>query len=166
MALPAPPVLTATVPYTKFSTTKYLYVPTIAVQAAPTLAEINAGKDVTLQLTAVAGFDTTTASLDLPRGGTTFTGNLPGRKTANDSSMTFILSTAGPTVDVRSVILEAALAFVVICNEGIVTGGFMDVWPVRVGSVSTLQDLEAIAMAHAQFYVYQDASKAVAIPTA
>lgn len=166
MTLPTPTALAATVPYTKFSTTKYLWVPTIATQATPSLAEISAGKDLTLQITAVSGFDTTTASLDIQRAGTTFTGNLPGRKTANASSLTFLLSTAGPAVDVRSVITESALGYIVICNEGLTVGAAMDIWPVRVGSVSTTQDIEAVAMCVIQFYVYQDASKAVTVPSA
>lgn len=165
MALPAAPALTATVPYTKFTTSVYYWVPTIAVQAAPTLAELNAGKDLTKQLNALSGFDTTTADIALPLAGTSFTGSLPGRKTANASSMTFVLSQTGPASDVRSVILEQAVGNIVIFNEGVVTGGVMDIFPVRVGSVSTTQDLEAIAMAVAQFYIYRDASKAVAIPT-
>jgi hypothetical protein len=166
MPLPTVPVLTATVPYTKFSTTRYLWVPTISSQAAPTKAEFEAGKDLTPEVSSVSGFSTTTASIEKPVAGTTFTGSLPGRKTAEDSSITFIISTAGPSVDVRSVITEGSLGFIVICNEGIVTSMLCDIWPVRVGSVSTPQDIEAIAMVTAQFYIYRDASKAVAIPTA
>lgn len=166
MALPTPTVLPTTVPYTKFNTTRYLLIPTIAVLSAPTLSEISAGKDITPQLTAVSGFTTSTASLDLTLAGNGFTGNLPGRKSAAESSMTFVLSSQGPASDIRSIILEGAVTNVAICNEGLVTSASMDIWPVRVGSVSTEQDLEAIAMAVAQFYTYALPAKAVAIPTA
>lgn len=166
MALPNPSSLTATVPYTKFSTTTYLWVPTIASQAAPTLAEFNAGKNLTPEITAVAGFQKSTASLDLPKAGTTFTGNLPGRQTASDSSLTFTLSTAGPTVDVRSVLTEGLSGFIVICNEGIVASGYCDIWPVRIGTVKVMQDIEAIAMAEVDMYTPKTPSINVAIPTA
>lgn len=165
MALPAPTALVQTVTYTKFSTTRYCWVPTIAIQSAPTLAELNAGKDLTLQIEAVAGFSTTTASIDVPRAGTTFTGNMPGRKTAAGSSLTFYLSQTGPTVDVRSLITEGLTGFVVIFNEGIVTGGGMDVWPVRVGSVQVMQDIEAVASALIEFYVPAQPSTNLAVPT-
>lgn len=166
MALPNPPVLTQTVPYTKFSTTRYLWVPTIATQGSPTLAEFNAGKDLTPEITSVAGFDTQVAELALQKAGTSFAGNLPGRETPNASSITFTLSTAGPTVDVRSVLTQNAIGFVVVCNEGIVTSGYCDIWPSRIGAVSVTQDLEAIAMAVVSFSIYRTPSRYVAIPTA
>lgn len=166
MALPSPTALTATVPYTKFTTSAYLWVPTIAALATPTLAEVNAGKNLTTELTAVSGFTTSTASIELAHAGTSFTGSLPGRKTAADSSLTFTLSTAGPTADVRSVITEGLVGYIVICNEGIVTSAYCDIFPVRVGSVAVTQDLEAIAMAEISFYIYKTPQVAVAIPTA
>lgn len=166
MALPTPPALTATIPYTKFTTSTYLWVPTIASLSAPTLAEFNAGKNLTPEITAVSGFTTSTAAIDNPKAGTSFTGSLPGRKTAAGSMLTFELSTGGPTVDVRSVLTEGTTGFVVICNEGIVTSGYCDIFPVRIGSVAVHQDLEAIATADVEFYIYKTPQVAVAIPTA
>jgi hypothetical protein len=166
MALPNPPSLTATIPYTKFSTSVYLWLPTIATQGAPTLAEFNAGKNLTSELMAVSGFDTQVAEIQLLKAGTSFAGNLPGRETPNASTLTFALSTAGPTVDVRSVLTQNALGFVVICNEGIVTSGYCDIWPSRIGAVSVTQDLEKDAEAVVSFSIYRTPSRNVAIPTA
>lgn len=166
MALPNPPSLTATVPYSKFSTSVYLWVPTIATQGAPTLAEFNAGKNLTSELKVVSGFDTAVAEIQILKAGTSFGGNIPGRETPNASSLTFSLSTAGPTVDVRSVLVQNALGFVVICNEGIVTGGYCDIWPSRIGAVSVSQDLEKDAEAVVSFSIYRTPSRNIAIPTA
>jgi hypothetical protein len=166
MALPNPSSLTATVPYTKFSTSVYLWVPSIASQSSPTLAEFNAGKNLTPELEAVNGFDTQVAEVQILKAGTSFAGSLPGRETPNASTLTFTLSTAGPTVDVRSVLTQNALGFVVICNEGIVTGGYCDIWPTRIGAVSVSQDLEKEATAVVSFSIYRTPSRNVAIPTA
>jgi hypothetical protein len=166
MTLPTPTALTATIPYTKFSTSTYLWVPTIATQATPSLAEFNAGKNLTPEISAVSGFDTQVADLQLPKAGTNFEGSLPGRETPNASSITFALSTAGPTVDVRSVLTQNAVGFVVICNEGLVASGYCDIWPARIGAVSVTQDLEAVAMAVVSFSIYRTPSRYVLIPTA
>ena len=166
MALPNPPSLTATVPYTVFSTRAYLWVPTIATQSAPTLAEFNAGKNLTSEITAVSGFDTQVNEIQLPKAGTPFEGSLPGRETPNASTITFALSSAGPSVDVRSVLTQNAVGFVVVCNEGLVTGASCDIWPVRIGAVSVTQNLEAIADAVVSFSIYRAPSRYVAIPTA
>lgn len=166
MALPNPPVLAVTTPYTKFNTTRYLWVPTIANQSAPLLAEFNAGKDLTTEITAVAGFDTQVNEIANPKAGTNFEGNMPGRETPTASTITFQLSTGGPTVDVRSVLTQNAIGFIVICNEGIVTAGYCDIWPTRIGAVSVTQNLEAIAEAVVSFSIYRAPSRYVAIPTA
>lgn len=166
MALPTPSALTQTVPYTVFSTRVFLWVPTIATQASPTLAEFNAGKNLTTELTAISGFDTQVSEIQLPKAGTSFEGSLPGRETPNQSSMTFALSTAGPSVDVRSVLTQNLVGFIVTCNEGLVTGAACDIWPVRVGAVSVTQNLEAIADAVVSFSIYRAPSRYVAIPTA
>jgi hypothetical protein len=166
MALPSPTALVATVPYTKFTTTAHIWVPTIASMAAPTLAEFNAGKLLTPEITAVTGFDTQVAELSNPKAGTSFAGTLPGRETPNASSIEFELSTAGPTVDARSVFSKNQLGYVVICNEGIVTGGYCDIFPVRVGAPAIPQDLEQIAKIMVDFHIYKTPQLYVAIPTA
>jgi hypothetical protein len=166
MALPSPTALVATVPYTKFTTTAHIWVPTIASMAAPTLAEFNAGKLLTPEITMISGFDTQVAELANPKAGTSFAGTLPGRETPQASTIEFELSTAGPTVDARSVFSINQLGYVVFCNEGIVTGGFCDIWPVRVGSPSIPQDLEQIAKLVVDFHPYKAPQRYVAIPTA
>jgi len=169
MALPSAPKLTPTgAVYSAFSKEVIYIVPTIANPAAPTLAEFNAGKDVSLQVQAVNGFATAVASLDVPRLGTNFTGNIGGRETADASSIVFYASDAGPTDDVRSQasLLQNAKGFVVIFNEGVVTSGSCDIWPYRVGSVSVAQDVEAVKLITVNFNIYTAPSRNIAIPTA
>lgn len=163
MALPSAPPLAPGTPYTVFDNRVYYIVPTIAVRTAPTLAELNAGSDVTGCIGAVSGFATSTASLDVPRAGTGFTGNLPGRKTATDSSITYYLDTAG--VDVRASQTEGLVTNVVIFTEGVKTGGHLSVFPVRLGSVSVQEDLEAVAMAEISYFIYASPAQFIAIPT-
>lgn len=166
MALPNPPVITATTQYTKFNTTRYIWLPTVADIHAPTLAEFNAGTDLTPEITAISGFDTQVNEIANPKAGTNYTGNLPGRETPNATTITFALSTAGPTVDVRSVLVQNASGVMAICNEGIVASGYSDNWPSRVAAVSVQQDLEGIAIAVVSFSLYKTPARYVAIPTA
>jgi len=169
MALPAAPVLALSGnPYALFSKEVVYIVPTIATQATPTLAELNAGKDVTKHITAISGFEFSVASIDVPRAGTNFTGNVPGRQSASDSSITFINSDGGPSVDARGLATLAlnATGYVVFFNEGVVTGGACDVWPFRVSSVSPSRDLEALGTTVIAFSIPNTPSLSVTIPTA
>lgn len=169
MALPSAPKLTPTgAVYAAFSKEIIYIVPTIANPAAPTLAEFNAGKDVSLQVQSISGFSTQVNALDVARMGTNFTGNIGGRETANASQLMFYASDAGPTDDVRSqaALLQNAKGFVVIFNEGVVTGGSCDIWPYRVGAVSVAQDIEAVKIITVDFNIYSAPSRNIAIPTA
>lgn len=168
MALPAAPVLAISGnPYALFETEVVYIVPTIAVPTAPTLSELNAGKNVTKHITSQAGFDLSVAEVSVPRAGQNFTGSVPGRQTASASSLTFINSDAGPTGDVRSMATLGlnSTGYVVFFTEGVITAGTMDVWPYRVSSVSPSRDLEALGTTVVSFSIPSAPALFVTIPT-
>ena len=64
--------ITATSRYIPPGTTRYYWVPTIANKAAPTRSELNAGSDLTAEISAVSGFATSSDQQDTPDLGSRF----------------------------------------------------------------------------------------------
>jgi hypothetical protein len=164
MALPNPTPLGATERYMVAGTRKISWVPTIASKASPTLTELNAGTDLSSEYQAVSGFNVTGNDIEVPDAGSDYTSKIPGRTTTDDSSITFYADLGAD--DVRSLLTRSLAGFVVIYPEGIVSGGKMDVWPVRVKSVSKQQDIEAAGMIEVAFSVTSKPSENIAIPSA
>jgi hypothetical protein len=75
--------------YTPDLMERWVFVPTIAAQAAPTVAEIGAGTEITGVLTAVTGFSYTGTKVETPDLGTRFNTSVAGRFTAEDSTIEF-----------------------------------------------------------------------------
>src|SRR5690554_4879036 len=71
---------------------QYYFVPTIADKNAPTRTELDAGTDLTGEIAEVSGFQATSESVDTPDLLSRFTSRVPGRITADDSSITFYAS--------------------------------------------------------------------------
>lgn len=164
MALPAPTALSATSRYALFDTRKYTWVPTIASQSAPTVSELSAGTDLSGEIQSVAGFTVSTNMIDVPDAGSDYTSQIPGRTTTDASSLTFYADLTAD--DVRTLFTRDLAGYVVIYPEGIVTGGTMDVWPVRVTSVSKSNDIEAAGQIVVSFSVTRKPTVDVSIPTA
>jgi hypothetical protein len=127
--MPATP-LTPTSRYLAVGQRKVYWVPTIANTAAPTRAELNAGTDLSAELQAATGWSLQGSTLDTPDMGTTFTSQVPGRRTSPSNDLTFYLDTSSN--DVRSLLTVNANGFIVWLWEGDVTGRRMDVFAVRV----------------------------------
>lgn len=128
----APPKLNATLRYFPPETRKYYFVTAIVSIAAPTRGELNAGTDLSEEIAEVAGFTLKTDTVATPDLGNRFTGNVPGRITADDSSMTFYASENSN--DVRTVLPRGTTGFIVCLPEGDVAGQLMDVFPITVSA--------------------------------
>ena len=124
--------ITASVRYTSRGTTKIYWVVTIANYLAPSRGELNAGLDVSDEVADVAGFTVASDQIEVPDLSGRFTAKIPGRITADDSSLTCYASQNG--VDVRAVLPRDTAGFMVILPEGDVTGQKMDVFPSKVSS--------------------------------
>jgi len=128
----ATPIATAN-RYFATGTTKYVYCPSVANKSAVTRLEINAGTDLSGEIAEVDGWRVTSELIDVPDINSRFTSKIPGRTSADDSSITFYADPSG--VDARSLFPRAATGFVLRMDGGDVPGRKMDVFPITVSSV-------------------------------
>lgn len=165
MALPAPTPLAATTRYIPAGKRRVVFVPTIAAKSAPTSVEITAGTDVTAEMNAISGFDTTSSMVDVPDFGTRYTAKVPGMGSSGDSSITLYCSDSAS--DARTLLVQDLTGYIVIFPEGIVTGRKCNVYPVTVMS-STIEQVapDAPATMLVSFAVTSVPAVNIAIPTA
>lgn len=157
-----PTPLTATLRYIPPGTRKIYWVTTIATYTAPSRGELNAGIDLTNEIASMSGFAVTSASTETPDLSTRFTAKIPGRITADDSSISFYASST--SADVRTVLPRDTVGFVVILPEGDVTSQKMDVYPAKVSSAAVDTAEEDPAQVNIQFTITKIPALNVAIP--
>lgn len=159
--MPATPIA-ATTRYFRPETSKVYFVNAMASYLTPTRAELNAGTDLSDEVAAVEGFQVTGETIDTPDMGSTFTGKIPGRTTADDSSLTFYAS--DDSADVRTLLPRGTTGYVVWLDEGDTQDYKMDVYPVRVVSAPKIRDLEDAAKITINFAVTRVPAENVTIP--
>jgi len=130
----APPKLIPTSRYVPEGTRKVYFVPTIATQASPTRAEMNAGTDLSDEIAEMNGFTVTSDQIEVPDMASRFTGKIPARILADDSSIRLYASVTSN--DVRTVLPRDTAGFIICLWEGDVPTQKMDVFPVKVGAAS------------------------------
>jgi hypothetical protein len=156
--------ITQSTRYINPGVTKYYFCSAIANKSAPTRPELNAGTDVTRETAAIEGWVIDSANVDTPDADTSFTGNIPGRLTAADSSFTFYADPSG--ADARALMPRNTNGFIVIMDGGDVAGRKMDVFPVRVASVGKVRSVEGSEAATVviKFAVTSQPAEDVVIP--
>ncbi|MBL3670641.1 hypothetical protein JL475_32670 [Streptomyces sp. M2CJ-2] len=150
--------------YYRRGVTKVLWVPTIANLNSPTRAELDAGTALEGETGAMAGWQTTSATVPTPALGSRFTPVVGGEITASDSSLTFWASKDGD--DVRTLLVREAVGNIVWMDEGDVDGQTMDVYPVTVTSQAKVRELDTAAQIMCQFAITSEPSENVTIPAA
>jgi hypothetical protein len=163
MALPSPSTLSSTTRYIPAGVRRYSWVPTIANKNAPTSAELSAGTDITAEVMAVNGFQVQSTTVDAPDAGTRYTAKVPGRITADNSSLTIYITQVAGT-DIRSLLTRDLAGYVVIYAEGIVTSKTCDIFPVRITGVPKTQDIEGVACVDVEFAVTSTPVENLTIP--
>ena len=159
-----PTKMTAAERYFRPEVTKVYWVITITTVSAPTRSELNAGTDLSDDIAEISGFQVTSASVDTPDLGHRFTSKIPGRITADDSSINFYASDTGFS-DARSVLPRDTSGNIVIMDAGdISTTGRMSVYPVKVAAHGMLRDIENPAMTQAQFTITAEPEEDLVIP--
>src|SRR4051812_50064985 len=108
--------ITATSRYIPPGTTRYYWVATIANKNSPTRSELNAGSDLTAEIASVSGFATNSDQQDTPDLGSRFVSKIPGRITADDSSITLYMSSTSS--DVRTLLPRDTAGVVWIFPQG------------------------------------------------
>ena len=158
-----PTPLTATVRYIPPGTRRIYWLTTIAsYTTAVTRAEINAGTDLTNEIAEMSGFSVTSDSTDTPDLSTRFTAKIPGRITADDSSISFYASST--SADVRSVLPRDTAGYVIILPEGDVPTQKCDIFPAKVASTAVDTALEDPEQINVQFTVTRIPALNITIP--
>lgn len=144
--------------------TKIVFCPAVADKSAPTRSEINAGTELSGQVSEVNGFTVNGALIDTPDYGSRFTSKIPGRTEAADSSLKFYQDRA--TDDVRSLLPRDTQGFILMMWGGDVPTQKMDVFPVTVTSAGKSIPDNAAADITVMFAITGVPAEDVAIPAA
>ena len=154
--------IAATSRYIPPGTTHYYWVASIANKSAPTRAELDAGVDLTNEIADVNGFSTQSEQKETPDLGSRFVGKIPGRISADDSSITMYMSSTSN--DVRSLLPRDTAGFIVAFPEGDIAGRKMDVFPVKVSGQPKKRDMEDAATIEIQFSITSIPAENVTVP--
>jgi len=154
--------ITASTRFFRPGTTSVVYALTVANKAAPTRSEINAGTDLRNEVSEISGFQTLSATIETPDLATRFSGKLPARITADDSSITFYESVTG--VDVRALLPRDTVGYLLFMPGGDTAGRKMNVFPITVASVATDWSIEDAARLVVGFTITSIPAEAVTIP--
>jgi hypothetical protein len=158
----APTPLTPTLRYVPQSVRKIYYVATIATQASPSRAEINAGTDLTAEIQGMSGFSLTSGTKDTADLSTRFTSQIPGAITADKCEI--ICYASSTSADVRTVLPRDTTGFIITLWEGDVPTQKMDVWPIKVSATYLDTAIADPAQVHVEFVVTKVPSLNVTIP--
>ncbi len=156
--------LTASVRYFRPGTTKVKWATTIVTYTAPTRTEINAATELSGEIAEISGFSVTSDSIDTPDLANRFVSKIPGRISAEDSSINFYASSTGLTPAI-SIMPRDTTGFLIFMDAGdVATTGRLDCWPVTVASVGKLRGLEDPAMVQMTFTPTRVPAEDVVIP--
>lgn len=125
--------IASTTRYINPGVTKIYFRATLANKNSPTRTELDGATDLSGEVNAIDGFTTTGDDVETPDMASTFTSKIPGRTSADDSSITFYADLAG--ADARALLPQGTNGFIIILDGGDVGGRKMDVYPIRVKSV-------------------------------
>lgn len=108
---------------------KILFLPAVA-GSSPTRPEIVAGTNLTPYIADISGFQLSNSPIPVPNLQDTFTGQIDGEDTVQDSS--FTLNDDNSSVVVRSAQAKGTAGFIVLMPYGDVAAKRCEVWPVKV----------------------------------
>ena len=135
--------ITASTRYARFGVTRVVYALTVSNYLSPTRGEINAGTDLSNEVSEISGFQVTAAFIDTPDLASAFTPKVAGRTTSDDSSITMYASVN--SIDVRSILPRGTTGYLMWFDEGDVAGRKFDIYPITVGSAAKDRGLEEAA---------------------
>ena len=119
-----------------------IFVPTIAsTTLVPTAPEVTAGTDLTKEVTDWSGWTVSTAFIETKDASTVLRPQLAGAVTFEGSSLTFNGSKNG--TDARTIFTRGASGYIIIGDAGVATGKKADVYPVVVGAVAKLRNIDS-----------------------
>lgn len=114
-------------------TSKIRFLPSVA-GSSPTRAEMNAGVDLSVSVTDIAGWQMSNAPISFPVLATTFDEQVIGPDTVADSTLTFIDDDAVTTI--RTALAKGTLGYVMLMPYGDVPTKRAEIWQVRSSGVN------------------------------
>lgn len=149
--------------YVAAGITQVYWVGTIAVAAAPTRLELDAGWDLSGEVADPGGWigsPNFVATTGLTSGWET---SKPGRRRPEGTSLTLYADRAGD--DIRSLLAKGSEGYIVVLHGGDVPGRLMDVWPVEVAALSQAPTIgNDPAQVVAEFAVPAEPALGVTVP--
>lgn len=156
------PVIDATDRYFLPGTTKVVIVPTIAnLATGPTRAELNAGTDVSDEISSITGWQITSEDVATPDLGKRFVSNVTGRLTAANSGLQFWADKTGS--DVRELLVTDQDTHIVFLDGGDVAASPLDAFKVKVSSVGKVREIEGAGRIDVSFSI-RDYAENLAVP--
>lgn len=132
------PSITASTRFFDVATTKVYFLPSIAASTlVPTRAEMNAGTNLSPEVSDWVGWVVGVEYFDTQNINTPFRTKAPGNKFAPESSITFYTSKTG--VDIRSLLTPGANGFILFLDGGDIAGNRAECYPITVGSIGVLR---------------------------
>jgi hypothetical protein len=141
----------------------FYYLPACANIASPTRTELNAGTDLTPEVSGFGNWGLASTAVDTPDLASRFTSNVPGLVTVDGPTISMYADST--SADVRALLPRDTAGFVVVLPEGDVTGHKMDVFPTKVLSAEKMASLGGNpATIDLTFSVTAEPSENVAVP--
>ena len=158
------PEITQSTRYINPGVTKCYYLPAIAASnLTPTRAEMDAGTDLSGEISDITGWSVAGNDVATPDLKSTFVGNIPGRTTSPESSITFYASQN--SLDVRNLQPRGTTGYIMWLDGGDVAGQKADVFPVRVKSQPKTRGTgEDPAKIEVQYSITREPAENVTIP--
>ena len=158
----AAPAISASTRYVPQGVTRYVYAPAVANIASPTRGEINAGTDLSPEMSENGGWTINSEAVDTPDYATNFTPQITGNITVDGSTINMYADIA--SADVRTLLPRNTTGFILKMPGGDVAGRKMDVFPVKVGSGGKPDAVGTPSTINLIFYITRAPSENVTIP--
>lgn len=117
-----------------------IFVPTLASQSAPTVAEIGAGTDLSAAVNSITGFTTQTSRISEPVLKYKQNPQTDGEQTFGDAAMKLMEGdgVAGPDeaalAAAYTALADDATGYIILAPGATTAGKKVEVWPVKVGA--------------------------------
>lgn len=152
-------------PITRFyavGVTRIIFCATLIDPSAPTSVELSAGTDLTPDWADWSGWSVSTEFIDMPGLQDRFVSQLPGRISAEASSISFYADSGG--ADLRELMPRDSHGYVVIADGGITTPNVADIFEVQVAAVSKLRSADDAAKIKFDYAILSEPNEDVVLP--
>lgn len=119
---------------------RWYFAATLASPSAITASELSGATELTPEVNDISGWTTSTAFIETKDASSRLRPQLAGAVSFEGSSITFNGSRDGQ--DARGVFTRGQTGYIVIADAGIGTGKKADIYPVEVGAIAKLRNLD------------------------